>query len=274
MVKVCWLPGNRGVARLAGLGEAAGDVVRIGGALKVFQVAGYASGGRQVVIIVDMAVQAHARRIGVRVGQRKSGGRMVELSVQPIVCIMTLLATRWETCGYVVGVRGGLELRCVTGITLCGKPLKLSRCCALMTRLAIDSCVRADQWKAILVIPNRRHRNPPALDRVTRFAIGAELRAVNIRMTVCAFLTHIRKHQFDVALHASHFFMHAAQRVARLVVVKFRDAADGLPAQRRMAVFARNGKGGPVRIAGNRLLGRSARPLRMKLQSKQDNNQP
>jgi hypothetical protein len=34
-----------------------------------------------------------------------------------------------------------------------------------------------------------------------------------------------------MALSALHIFVQAAQRVAGLVVVKFRDAADGLPTQ-------------------------------------------
>ena len=39
VIESCRLPGNGSVARLAGLRETPGDVVRIGGALKVFQVA-------------------------------------------------------------------------------------------------------------------------------------------------------------------------------------------------------------------------------------------
>jgi hypothetical protein len=59
--------------------------------------------------------------------------------------------------------------------------------------------------------------------------------------------------------------MHAAERVARLVVLKFRDAADGLPTEGGMAVFARNSQRGPVRITSNLLLRSRTRPLRVKL---------
>jgi hypothetical protein len=141
-----------------------------------------------------------------------------------------------------------------------------------VARFAVNSRVRTEQRKAILMVAYRLHGNGPALNRVTRFAIRTELPTVNVGMAVCTSLAHIRKHQFYVALRARHVFMHPAERVARLVVVKFRDAADGLPAQRGMAVFARNVKGGPVRITRNLLLRRSTRPLRMKLQGKQNNN--
>jgi len=69
-----------------------------------------------------------------------------------------------------------------------------------------------------------------------------------------------------MALRARHFFMHAAERVARLVVFKFRDTADGLPAQGGMAVFAGNVQGGAVRIAGNWFLCSTLRPLGMSLE--------
>jgi len=50
-------------------------------------------------------------------------------------------------------------------------------------------------------------------------------------MTIRTFLSHIRKNEFHMALGALHIFVHAAERVAGLVVIKFRDAADGLPTQ-------------------------------------------
>ena len=43
------------------------------------------------------------------------------------------------------------------------------------------------------MVPDRRHGNLPAFDRVTRFAIRPELAAVNVRMAVRASLSHIRK---------------------------------------------------------------------------------
>jgi hypothetical protein len=63
--------------------------------------------------------------------------------------------------------------------------------------------------------------------------------------------------------------MHASKGVARLVVLKFRDTADGLPTQGGMAVFAGNGQSGPVRIAGNWFLRSTLRPLSVSLERAQ-----
>ena len=72
-----------------------------------------------------------------------------------------------------------------------------------------------------------------------------------------------------MALRARHFFMHAAEGVTRFVVLKFRDAADGLPTQGGMAVFAGNVQSGPVRIAGNWFLRSTLRPLSVSLERAQ-----
>ena len=107
------------------------------------------------------------------------------------------------------------------------------------------------------MIANRLHRNGPALDRVTRFAIRAKLPAVNVGVAICALLTDVREHQFDMAPGARNSFMHSAERIARFVVLKFRDTPDGLPAERRMAVFARNCQRRSMRITRNLFLRRT-----------------
>jgi len=219
-----------------------------------------------------VAIEAHAGRVGVCIRKREADACMVEFCVQPGVRPVTTFARRGETGGHMVRVGCRLKVARVARVALSGEPLKLSRGCAFVARFAVNSRVRTDQRKTILMVAYRLHSNSPTLYRVTRFAIRTELPTVNVGMAVCTFLAHIRKHQFYVALRARHFFMHPAQRVARLVVVKFRDAANRLPAQRGMAVFAGSVKGGPVRITRNLLLRRSTRPLRMKLQGKQKNN--
>ena len=45
--------------------------------------------------------------------------------------------------------------------------------------------------------------------------------AVHIRMAVGAFVAHIGEDQFRMALRAGDGFMHAAQRIAGLVVIEF-----------------------------------------------------
>lgn len=120
--------------------------------------------------------------------------------------------------------------------------------------------MRSNEWEAVLVVADRRHGNLPAFDRVTRFAVCTELAAVNVRMTVRAFLSYIRKNQLHVALGALNFLVHAAERVARLVMVKLRNTADGLPTQRGVAVLAGNIES-TMRIAWTWFLRRALRPL-------------
>jgi hypothetical protein len=149
------------------------------------------------------------------------------------------------------------------------EPLELSRGGARVARFAVHGGVRADQRKAILVVANRRHGYLPSFDAMTRFAIRAELTTVNVRVAVRAFLSDVRKDQSAVALGALHFFVHASQRVARLVVVKFGDAADWLPTQGCVAVLAGDIESSPVRIPANRFLDRTMRPLSVCLERKQ-----
>jgi len=216
-----------------------------------------------------MAIETYAGRIGVRIREREAEACMVEFCVQPGVRPMASFARRGETCGDMVRVDRGLKIFRVARIALGREPLKLSCGCACVAGFAVNSGVRTDQRKAILMVPYRLDRDGPTLNRVTRFAIRAELPAVNVRMAVCALLAHVRKHQLDMASGARNSFMHAAERIARLVVFKFRDAADGLPTQRSMAVFAGNGQRGSVRIPGNLFSRRRSWPLSMKLKGNQ-----
>lgn len=84
-------------------------------------------------------------------------------------------------------------------------------------------------------------------------AIGAHLAAVDVGMTIGALGTDVGKDQLDVALVAFHLLVHAAKRIACLVVAKLRDAADGLPARKRVTVLAGN-VDWTVRIARSLLL--------------------
>lgn len=272
MVKGCRLPSDSGVAGLTVLREPPRDVIRIRSALEILQMAGSAGRAGQVVVIVDMAVEANARRIGVRIREREAHACMIEFRIQPGIRSMASFASRRKSRRHVIRVGCRLKVVCVARVALRGKPLKLSRRCAFVARFAVNSRVCADQRKPILVIAYRLYRNRPTLDRVTRFAVGAELPAVKIGMAVRTPLAHVGKHQFDVALRAFHFFMRAAQRVARRIVVKFRDAADWPPTQRRMAVFAWNIQGPTVWIPSSWLLCRGT-ALGAELRSEEKNGE-
>ncbi len=173
---------------------------------------------------------------------------------------MALFATGRESGCHVVRVDGGFEVLRVARIALRRQPLKLSRRCSFVARFAVDSRVRTDQREAILVVANRRDRNVPALDGMTRLAIRSELSPVNVRVAIRAFLSHVCKNEFHVTLDALHFFVHPSQGIACFVVAKFRHATDGLPTEGRMAVFTRNCERA-VRIARDRFLPGARLPL-------------
>ena len=118
----------------------------------------------------------------------------------------------------------------------------------------VNRRVRTNQREPVFMPSHRLNRNIPPFDGVAGVAIRPELRAMNIRVTVSAFLADIGEHQLDVAPRALHFFVQALQRVMGFVVIEFRNAANRLPTQRGMAIFAGDVQPGAVRIPGNRLL--------------------
>ncbi len=98
------LPGDRGVALLASLGEVSRDVIGVRGPLKIFQVARYAGGAGQVVVVVDVAIHALSGRHGVSSRQGESHRRVIELGVQPVIESVTGFAGRRELAGDVIRV--------------------------------------------------------------------------------------------------------------------------------------------------------------------------
>jgi len=142
-------------------------VIRTCCGLKILQVAGDAGDASQVVVIVDVAVETDARRIGVGIGQREAYAGVIEFCVRPTICTVTLLTTDRETRGDMVWAGGALVLRSVAGIALGRKSLKLPCGSALVTSLTFYCRMRADERKAILMVTNRGYRNLPAFDGVT-----------------------------------------------------------------------------------------------------------
>ena len=102
-------PGRRAVAGIASLGEVCRDVVRVRRALIILQVARHAGRARQVVIVVDVAIDALPWRHRVHACQGESGSGMIELAVGPEHRVMALLARRGEaSVGY--GAGGGVVI--------------------------------------------------------------------------------------------------------------------------------------------------------------------
>ncbi len=111
-----------------------------------------------------------------------------------------------------------------------------------MAIIALNSRVRSQQWEAVLVILHCLYGNVPTLHGMALRAIRAHLSLMYIRVTVLAILGHIGEDGLYVALRALHFFVHAAQRIFRFVVIKFGNRFDGPPSGSRVAIFTRDRK--------------------------------
>ena len=78
VIECCSSPGCCVVALLTGLRESTLNVIRIRSALVVLQMAGHAGCCRQVVVVVDVTIEALTWRNGVRSRQRETCRRVIE----------------------------------------------------------------------------------------------------------------------------------------------------------------------------------------------------
>ena len=115
MIETRRLPGRSCVALQAIRREIGSHVIRIPRALKIFEVAGQASRGGQVVVVVDVAIDALTRWHSVPARQQEPCGRVVKFSVEPVVTGMACVACRRELCGNVIGICGRLKILEVAG---------------------------------------------------------------------------------------------------------------------------------------------------------------
>ena len=152
------------------------------------------------------------------------------------------------------GIRRLPPIRHVTGRACRRKPKIISDRGVWMTLLALHHGMRAEQRKSVEMLLYRLDGHPPSENRVALRAVGAELTAMNVGVTIGARLSNVGENRFGVTGRAGYFFMHAAKRIPRGVVLEFGNGADGGPACVRVAVFARNSEGA-VRTSGGLPLG-------------------
>ena len=99
-------PDARVMTDLAGGGETRRSMRRIVGAGVILLMARIAQNAVQGIVVVDMAISTQPRRHRVSTGQRKTGGRMVELAVGPEHGIVAGLACGRQSRRNVVHRRG------------------------------------------------------------------------------------------------------------------------------------------------------------------------
>jgi len=240
VIKSRRLPGRCVMARLAGLREAQLHMVRVCRSVEVLQVARYARGLGQVVVVVDVAVRALPWRNGVRTSQRKAHNGVVKLGIDPVVEAVALFAGRGEPVGHVIGICRRAKLGCVAAVAIRRHSVVLADRLALVTRRAFHCRVCSQQGKPVLVVFNLVDSYVPTLDGVALFAIGSQLALVKVGVAIGTSRSGVGKNRFDVTLRTCHGFVHPAQRKFGLVVIEFRFGSNRLPTHRRMAVLARD----------------------------------
>jgi len=241
VIKLAVGPLHDVMALLTGCGET-GVRHRSRGAGEIFLVTREARRAGQVVIVVDVAIDALAGRIRVSSSQKEPGHAVIKLGVQPVVCRVTALARGGELGRNVVRVGSVLKVRLVAGDACRGHGLELAVGAALVAGIAVDRCVGTGQRETIVVLLHIFNRDAPSADGVALLAIRAQLTLVNIGVAVLAALTDVGENHLYVTLDASDATVHTAQRIARLVVVELGNCSNRLPAIRGVAVLARDGQ--------------------------------
>jgi hypothetical protein len=195
----------------------------------------------QIVIVIDVA--RGAGHVGMPVRQRKSCRAVIKRGTQPTVKFVAPLAIaggeRWPGAG-MRRIGGVLPVFQMAGIAGCAQPEKHPRGGLFVALVALYGSVSAQKRKSILVIADLLHRDIPALNGMALRAVRPHLAAMDVRVAIGAILPNIGEHGFYMALGALYLFVHAPERIFRLVVVEFGDRANRTPTRRRVAIFAGN----------------------------------
>ena len=239
VVKLGIAPLHRVMALFASRREA-GVRHRCGRAGEILLVTRETQGAGQVVVVVDVAVDALPRRYRVPAGQLESHRRVVELRIQPVIGGVATLTRGGKLGGDVVWIGGLLEVRRVAGIARRRHRLKLAIGRALMTGVAVDGGVRPGQREPVIVLLDLLDRHLPTANRVALFAVRSQLPLVNVRMAVLAALPDAGEHGLYVTLNAGHRLVHAAQRVSCLIVIEFWNRTDRFPPGSGVTVLTRH----------------------------------
>ena len=142
VIEACSSPGGCVVALLASLRKVGLHVARIIRVLEVREVAAYATGIRDVVVVVDVALRALHAGMGTR--QREAGSRVIELGRRPGGGVVALIASLRKALLRVVRVSRSLKIFQVTAYTTGVGQLVIVIDVTLGT---LHGCVRARERK-------------------------------------------------------------------------------------------------------------------------------
>jgi hypothetical protein len=184
---------------------------------------------------------------------------VIELRIQPVVGAVALFAGGRISEGNVVRCRCPLKVRLVTREAHRGHDLKFAVSRVLVAGIAIHRRVRTRQREAIIVLLNILDRHLPSAHGVTLLAISAQLPLVKVSVAILATCAHVAEHWFHMALRTCDVLVHSPQRIMSLIVIKFRNSADGFPAIRGVTILAGYVQVAMRTVCSRRILIRPAR---------------
>ena len=178
--------------------------------------------------------------------QKKSCGGVIKFGVQPVIHAVAGFARCGELGIDVIRIGGLSKVGLVAREARSRHGLELAIGAILVAGTAVHGGVSTGQREAIVVILNIFIRDLPSTHGVTLFAICSQLPTVNVSVAILAVLADVGKNHLHVTLSTGDSGVHAAKRVASLIVIKFRNSADRLPCARGVTVLTGYGQT-PVR---------------------------
>ena len=203
-------PCNRRVALRAVRRKIRRRVIRICRSLEIFQVTTDTGRAGQVEVVINVTINALARRNRVTVRQRKSHRRVIKLHIEPAVRVVAQVARRREPSARMVRRGSRLKVFLVARVALRRQTNELPAGGSLVTTIAVQSRVRAKQRESVVVLLHLLNRDLPSAHSVALFAVRAHLPLVNVGMAVLAGFADAGKDRLHVALCAGDGSMHSA----------------------------------------------------------------
>jgi len=200
-------------------GKTCGRVVRIRGSQKIFSMAAGTVGrlSRKIAVLVaGCAFQ-------LRVSARKHGSRfnVIKPGAAPAVnACVARPAGNGKCCSLVIRRLRRSVIPQMAGGAVCIQTLVQTGCSALVTGLAIRSCVRAKERETVRMIFRFRHRDAPASNGMAFFAVASHPASMKVRVAIGALFPDIGECEAGVALPAIQSRMHATKRKASLRMIE------------------------------------------------------
>jgi hypothetical protein len=185
-------------------------VIRIRGSLEIFQVTTDTGRAGQVEVVVNVTINALARRNRVTVHQRKSHRRVIKLHIEPAVRVMAQIARRREPSARMVRRGSCLKIFLVARIALRRQADELPAGGSLVATVAVQGRMRSKERESVVVLLHLLNRDLPSPHGVALLAVCSHLPLMNVGVAILAGFSDAGKDRLHVALCAGYGSMHSA----------------------------------------------------------------